>query len=176
MKKQTLLDRLKYFAAVGILIAAGFLVVFALIANIQDQKQQQALDEQTKKTSELIEQVKTLTEENKKTSQQAANYAYCNAVILAQYTQNYSPISIKDLNTCVLESFPNSTIVTPKASSITSGSNSNQSTTPTPTQNNSQSNAQNNNNVGTTPTNVLPGLQIELPCVSALGLLAISCR
>lgn len=95
-----------YRLSIGILISAAILIVLGLVSFVQNNTQQMALDEQSKRTSELVGQVKELSEQNKKISQTAVNYTYCNSMILATYTRDQKPISIDDLNKCVISSFP----------------------------------------------------------------------
>lgn len=187
-------SKVLYAVSVLAILIAAALIVFATIGFIRDNQQQTAIDDQNRQTKELVEQVKALAEQNQKTTQQAANYAYCNAVLLSQYTRTLRAITIEDLNTCVLNSFPESTVTPPvsnqqnntnNSSSSNSSSQGNTSTntpapvtpspvpttpTPTPTPN------QNSPTIGTTPTGLLPGINVSLPCVNALGLLQIGCK
>jgi len=102
IEKQAFSSKIVFALSILIIFVAAILVILAIIGYTQDNKQQEAIDNQTEKTNQLIRQ-------NQKTSQQAANYAYCNAVLLSQYTQTLQAITIEDLNTCVLKSFPGST-------------------------------------------------------------------
>lgn len=97
---------IREYAIFGILAAAAALVIFGVINVIQNRDQQSALDKQLETTNQLVNQVKQLSEENKKLSQTAANYAYCNATILAKYTQTGDPITVEDLEKCKFTSYP----------------------------------------------------------------------
>lgn len=88
------------------ILVAIFLIAFGTVYYLQAQATKEKLDDQVAKTNQLVEEVKVLTEENKENSQRAANYAYCNAYILAGYTQTLNPIQIEDLNACVVTVFP----------------------------------------------------------------------
>lgn len=199
-KRAKLSDRLLYAVSIFVIVAAALLLIFAFIDMMNNTRQQEALDTQTKKTNELVNEVKEQTEKNKKISQQAANYAHCNAVLLAQYTQTLTPIQIDDLNECVLSSFPE----TP----VDEDSNIQANVSPsTPAQQRIEAPATNVQQLSpqiqqpvqtpTIPTNpvapVVPtqptqnnpnpllsagsgGLSLQLPCINALGLLAIACR
>lgn len=185
-------SRVIYVVSILTILVAAALIIFAIVGAIDDSRQKAALDEQTKKTNQLIEQVQKQNDkiekqalQNKEISQQAANYAYCNAVLLAQYTQTLRAITIEDLNTCVLNSFPDSTIVQPDGTAQNEISGN---TTPAPTHplsapSQSTANPQPatpaapiQGGVSTQPTNLLPGINITLPCVSATPLVTLGCR
>jgi type II secretory pathway pseudopilin PulG len=106
-------DKLKNSGSWVVLITAAFLVIFGFVYAVQAQRQQEAIDKTNENTSNVLAQVKILSEQNKElakqnkeSSEKAARYAYCNAVILARYTQTGEPIKIEDLDKCVLSSFP----------------------------------------------------------------------
>lgn len=88
------------------IIVAAALICFGAVNYVQNREQQIAIEEQNKRTAQLVEEIKKLSEGNQKLSQTTVNYAYCNAMLLAKYTQDQSPIEIEDLNACVLKSFP----------------------------------------------------------------------
>jgi type II secretory pathway pseudopilin PulG len=186
-------SRVIYFVSILTILVAAALIIFAIVNAISNSRQQVALDEQTKKTNQLIEEVQKQTEKNKEISQQAANYAYCNAVLLAQYTQTLRAITIEDLNNCVLNSFPDSTITQPDGTvqNEISGNTSPAPTQPlsSPANANATAPTQGGNSpqpatpaepiqggVSTTPTNLLPGINITVPCINATPLLAVGCR
>lgn len=193
-KKQPFTQKVIYGLSILTILAAALLIIFAVVGYSQDKDQTQALEEQTRKTNELIEQ-------ERKVSQQAANYAYCNAVLLSQYTQNQVPITIEDLNTCVLTSYPDSTVTGPDGVIMPSGSSSpatsttpsnttNRSTAtpapvssnptpspiaPTPTNPVNPQPTTTNPEVSTTPNSILPGINVDLPCLNAVNLIQLSC-
>lgn len=88
------------------LLVAILLVVFGTMTYLNSQQTKDTLAEQVKQTKAVVEQNKKISEENKKLSQQNNNYAYCNAYLLAKYTQDGKPIYIEDLNKCVVTVFP----------------------------------------------------------------------
>jgi cell division protein FtsB len=88
------------------LLVAILLVVFGTMTYLNSLETKDTLEDQVRKTNQLVEQNKKLSEENSKSSQRAANYAYCNAYLLAKYTQDGKPIVIEDLNSCVVTVFP----------------------------------------------------------------------
>ena len=88
------------------LLVAILLVVFGTMTYLNQRETKNTLDEQVEKTNQLVEQNNKLIEENKESSQRAANYAYCNAYLLAKFTQDGQPIVIEDLNACVVTVFP----------------------------------------------------------------------
>lgn len=110
--KPTLKDKIAQSGVWITLVTAGFLVIFFFINAIQAQKQQETLDKQNNNIAALVQQVKTLSEQNntlskdnKKLNEQNVRYAYCNAVLLAKYTQTGEAIQIEDLDNCVLTTF-----------------------------------------------------------------------
>lgn len=197
-------SNLIYRLSIGTLIAAGILVILGLVSYVQNNAQQASLDEQSRKTNELVQQVKELSEQNKKLSQTSVNYAYCNSVILARYTQDRKPISVDDLNKCIISSFPegqgaptleqtlsnmssdaNSSANT--EDNVKANSNSVQSTSPVatnqtiPTEPKSpqsptpSDNKPTNNLLTLTPSTVLPGVKLNTPCLKVSNLLD-TCR
>lgn len=86
--------------------AAIILLIAGLVNYVQEEQQRQAIDNQTSKTNQLIEEVRSLSQENKELNQENRNYSYCNAILLAKYTQDQQPIQIDDLEKCILTSFP----------------------------------------------------------------------
>lgn len=89
------------------ILVAIFLIVFGVTSYLQNQETKSKLDEQVARTEKLAQEIKKLAEDNGKTSQRNANYAYCNAYLFAKYTQDGMPIVIEDLNKCVVTVFPN---------------------------------------------------------------------
>jgi hypothetical protein len=190
-------SNLIYRFSIGTLITAALLVILGLVSFVQNNAQQAALDEQSRKTNELVEQVKDLSEQNKKLSQTAVNYAYCNSVILARYTQNRQPITVEDLNKCVISSFPEGegapTLEDIRANmsgasspfqenQVNQNQNGNSNPTPTsptptpenPTPQNPQNPIQNtpsNNILTLNPSPLLPGLELNAPCLQITNLL-----
>lgn len=147
------------YAVFGILAAAAFFVIFGVITVIQNRDQQTSLDKQLENTRELIGQVKALSEENKKLSQTAADYAYCNATILAKFTQTGDPITVEDLAKCKYTSYPNNGGPTSfntgqggqdQSSSQLAGTGNNSSNTNSGTASNSNNGNSSNNGGGTT--------------------------
>lgn len=205
-----LITRLRDYTILIVLIAAGFLIIFGFINVTQNRAQQKSLNKQAAITNDLIAQIKALSEDNKKLSQTAANYAYCNSVILATYTQTSNPINIDDLDKCRFTSYPDSGST---QSHVSSDTLQKQLNTSEQTNNTSQIgavissiNRQNevsslnppSNNMSqppinkpvpapqpqptpspiitTTPTSLLPGLDVYSPCIDILKLLFIGCH
>lgn len=101
-------NQLMYVTAIVTLALAILTIIgFITFTVIQNNRQQATLDKTAEQTNELVKQVKELSEQNKKLSQTSVNYSYCNAVLLARYTQTLAPITIEDLEKCILISFPN---------------------------------------------------------------------
>jgi hypothetical protein len=212
--KPTASSNLLYRLSIGTLIAAALLIILSYVSYVQNNTQQASLDEQSRKTTELVQQVKDLSEQNKKLSQTAVNYAYCNSVIIARYTQDQSPITVENLNECVISSFPQGegapTIeqiragmngeLSPSAQSQTSGNRTQTpggNTTPTnpgtttpvaPSQPQNPQTPQNpqnpqnptpnrptNNLLTLEPSLLLPGVQLNTPCLQVANLLG-TCR
>lgn len=107
MKLPTLNLSDKSINAVGLAIigAAIVLLIAGIIYYVQQERQTAAIDEQAKQTNELIREVKRLSEVNKTLNEQNRNYTYCNAMLLAKFTQTQQPIIVKDLNKCAFSSF-----------------------------------------------------------------------
>lgn len=152
---QTLLDKIKESGAWITLVTAGFLLIFLFTNYVQGTKQQEILDKQTANTNALVEQTKTLSEDNKKLSEEnkaladrSVKYAYCNAVLLAQYTQTGNAIQIQDLENCILTSFPDGIDILNPESQATQRLNSNQGSGTTQTAQNTP--------VNNTPTSLNP--------------------
>lgn len=101
-------DKLFSAASLAIIGAAIMLIIAGILYFVQQERQRYAINKQTETTNQLIREVKALGEDNKKYAKQARDYAYCNAVLLAKYTQTQEPIVIDDLDKCVLTSFPDS--------------------------------------------------------------------
>lgn len=100
-------NQLMYVTAI-VTVGVAILTILGLVtwAVINSNQQEAALDKQTENTEKLLQEVKNLTEDNKKLNQTAVDYTYCNAVLLAKYTQTLTPITIQDLEKCILLSFP----------------------------------------------------------------------
>lgn len=111
--KAKLAQKLAYAISILTIIAAAVLIILAVIDFSRESEQQTTLQEQTKKTNQLIQQVKQESEANERISKEAANYAYCNSILLSAYTQTLQPIEIKDIDKCILSSFSKGTIVSP---------------------------------------------------------------
>lgn len=96
------------FNAVSLAIigAAIVLLVAGIIYYAQQERQRKAIEAQTNTTNQLINQVKAISEENRRLNTENRNFTYCNAVLLARYTQEQQPTVIEDLDKCVLQSFP----------------------------------------------------------------------
>lgn len=97
----------KTFSAVSLAVigAAIVLLIAGVTYYIQQEKQRQAIEVQSERTNQLITEVKDLSEQNRRLNEQNREYAYCNAVLLAKYTQTQEPIIIEDLEKCTLTSF-----------------------------------------------------------------------
>ncbi len=89
------------------ILVAIFLIVFGTLNFIQNRNTESKLNEQVARTEKLANEIKVIAQQNKESSQRAANYAYCNAYLFAKYTQDGWPIVIEDLNKCVVAVFPN---------------------------------------------------------------------
>lgn len=203
-QKHRALKSLRDYAIYVLLVAAGFMVIVGFVNVQQNKAQQDSLDKQVAATNQLIAELKSLSEQNKKLSQTAANYAYCNALILAKYTQTGDPISIEDLDKCKFTSYPSNTA----AQSFNSGQvtqptqnvqvASNPPTTPAQSSggNNNQGNQGNGNGntnnpppannggqeqpkpplVSLQPASPLPEVTLTTPCIGVQKLLFIGCR
>lgn len=184
----------KSISAVGLAIigAAIVLVIAGIIYYVQEERQTTAIDEQAIQTNELVKEVKKLSEDNKELNRQNRNFTYCNAMLLAKFTQTQEPIIIKDLNKCIFSSFErddavnlqapaNSQIINPqrRASQPAEQSQpSRQTTTPAPKANPTPAKP------GTTPIKKTPKSQpsnellslgddisINTPCLNVLALI-----
>lgn len=173
-------NQLMYVAAIVTLAIAILTIIgFITFTVLQNNRQQATLDQTAAQTNELVKQVKNLSEQNKKLSQTSVNYAYCNAVLLSRYTQTLSPITIQDLEKCILLSFPEGTgpvtstnnqdVIAQVAPNRTQASNtpSQGSVTP-PNNNNGTGSTTNPNNGSTGGTTTMNGLNLTIP--SLLGL------
>lgn len=181
-KRRGITDRLFYGLSVFVIIAAALLLILAYVNAISNNKQQESLDESLKKTAQLTEEVKRLSEANIKLNQTSVNYSYCNAVLVAQYTQTLLPIQIKDLNACILQSFPDSKVSTGGSGEPTALQSSNipvAQGSSAPLQSSAATNAATPNNTGGgtsgAPNPQQAGLQLTLPCLNALDLLTVGC-
>lgn len=105
-RELTIGDRIATFAAFTTIAIAAILIGFGTFNIVQSNRQQESLEGQTARTNQLIEDVKALTKENKKLNQQNVNYAFCNAELVARFTQTQQAIYIQDLENCILTSFP----------------------------------------------------------------------
>lgn len=172
-------------ASLAVIGAAIVLIVAGVGYYVQQERQRAATDYQTAQTNKLILDIKKLGEQNKNLNQTSNNYAYCNAVLLSQYTQTHNAITIEDLDKCVLTSFPNGVnapqqssaiqgntptfngaalqggTITPQASGNTNTSN----TTNNPPSSSPQQPASNSSPVLTVPDL----LQLNAPCLNVLG-------
>lgn len=72
---------------------------------IQAEQQRAAIERQTSRTDQLIIEIKALSEENRSLNKQNRDYAYCNSVLFAKYTQDQKPIVIDDLQKCGFSSY-----------------------------------------------------------------------
>lgn len=165
----------KTFSAVSLIVigAAILFVIAATLYYIQQERQRDAIEDATSKTNELILEVRKIAEQDR-------NYSYCNAVLVAKYTQDQQPIVIEDLDRCVFKSFP-------RGSAPTKGVQSNAQTflapqnalTPSATQQSSTTPIQPASPVQpVTPTNPnaptlsVPNLlQVTTPCIEAFGII-----
>lgn len=174
-------SRFEYGFAVIVLIIAAVLLSLGVYNFVQAQQRKATDQQQIEQVKQLTKQVKDLSQQNKQLNQTANNYAYCNAQILAKYTQTQQPITISDLNACVLSSFPsgstapnsgqspiqnNQTQRSSSPSSVQSSPSSSSALQPaasTPSQPSQPSNPQ-----PTTPPSILT--TPLLPCVDLLGI------
>lgn len=209
MNKHTLTSRLSQAGAWITLIIAAFLIIALFVGTVQRKKQQESLDKQTNNTNLILQQVKDLGQQNKdlgqqnkKLSEQNAKYAYCNATLLAEYTQTGAAIKIEDLENCILTTFPegadilNSSPATPQGQDssqdlgIVNQTAQNGQTNNPPNASNPQSPSNNppsNPNPKPEPTPVLtprpgvtvsptfltPGIKLDIPCVGVPQILKI---
>lgn len=182
--------------SLAIIGAAIVLVIAGTAYFVQQERQRTAINEQIAQTNKLIDQLKVIGNENKALNRQNRDFAYCNAVLLAKYTQDQSPIVIEDLNKCVLTSFPKDEGVDPilqdNATVFLGSPNPTltvermlpsgevaefdepvtfpEATTPPP------ANTNQNNSQNSAPLAEVPGvLKLELPCVS-VGRLVKTCQ
>ena len=156
--------------SLAIIGAAAVLMIAGIAYYAQQERQRIAIDLQTSRTNQLISEVKAISEENQRLNRQNSNYAYCNATILAKYTQDQQPIVIDDLNACILSSFPQDSTISPVTQATiapsTAGSAQGAQTAQTP-----QSSTSPAQGGGATPTRGRPTpsiLGVPLPCVNFL--------
>lgn len=96
----------------ALLIALGIsLLIFSMIVMAGQNRlinQVRTLSEQNKTLSEdnqrLNKETKKLGEDNQTIAKQNRSYTRCIATIFAQYTQDFVPVVINDLDTCTLDS------------------------------------------------------------------------
>jgi hypothetical protein len=103
-------QRLLYALASAGLLIAGVIILFAFSVNNNANTQKSLIEQEVQKTNQIASDnnklsrvIQKLSEENKQLNQTTLNYAYCNAVLVAQYTQTLQPITIVNLNDCVLK-------------------------------------------------------------------------
>lgn len=165
------------YVAIALTLLLLLLGIFALVQN------REATEKETDQTTELVKEVKRLSEENKKLNETSNSYAYCNAVLIARYTQTREAITIEDLEKCILISFPEA-----GSSPSTSIDVTRQPITQQPAQNNPTPSQPSNPQQPNSPTPApetpsdertrisipsilgLPGLNVE-PCVDLLMLI-----
>lgn len=162
------------YVAIALTIFLLLLGIYALVQN------REATQKETDQTTELVKEVKRLSEENKKLNETSNNYAYCNAVLVAKYTQTLKPITIEDLEKCILISFPEggtlpSTSVNLTKQPVTQESDETVQTPSSPEQPSKPSPAEETSSDERTKVSVpsilgLPGLNVE-PCVNLLMLI-----
>lgn len=202
VKKPGISDRLVFFGSIATLLLAAVLIIFALFNAVNNQKQQAAINKQTETTNELVKEVRDLSEQNKDLAQTAANYAYCNSILLASYTQDQAPITVEDLNKCVFTSFPDGQGAPTTASNLQGTINTSNTSRSSQTSSTSGSSVQPAGNGNTQPsggtvvippsttiqpsnsspllqvqpTSILPSIDLGIPCIDT-GLLGIrTCR
>lgn len=176
----SLLNRLKFLGAMAIIFAGALLVILALFTYFKGLETSDRLDDQSQKISEIVQQNKELTQQNKELSRQAANYAYCNILLLSKYSQDQRPFTVEDANKCVSTSFNGNTAPETQSSSV--------NWMPQPqTQTQTQAQAQTQKPVnsprpsaspsptpsrspllGIDKTPLTPGVHLTLPCLSLL--------
>lgn len=185
----SLLNRLKFLGAMAIIFAGALLVILALFTYFKGLETSDRLDDQSQKISEIVQQNKELTQQNKELSRQAANYAYCNILLLSKYSQDQMPFTVQDANECVSTSFNGNTAPETLSSDtnwtpmVTQNQTQNQnqttkpatpanptpkpttnpSPTPTPTPAVTRSPL-----LGIDKTPLTPGVHLTLPCLSLL--------
>lgn len=179
------LTRNANFVSFAVIGAAIVLLIAGVTVFVQQERQRVAINEQIAQTNKLIEEVKDLSETNKEINEENRNFAYCNAMLLARYTQNQLPIVIEDLNKCVLSSFPENETAPQNSSSApaepqqpTSSVERSPAATPSPVVTPPRAPVQpivptvpRNEAQSPEPLAQVPGLlELNLPCVNVLGL------
>lgn len=114
-------ERLLYLSFALTILVTSALIAALFILKSQNASQTSLLNDTITKLNNQATDIKNLAKDNKALNQRAINYAHCNAVIIATYTQTLSPITIKDLDKCLLES---------PAVSLQPGTGANTGTTP----------------------------------------------
>lgn len=150
------------YVAIALTIFLLLLGIYALVRN------REATQKETDQTTELVKEVKRLSEENKRLNATSNSYAYCNAVLVAKYTQTLKPITIEDLEKCILISFPE-----PETSPSTSINLTRQPVAQQPTENNQTPNQPNSPVQPNNPTptqETPPDERVEVSVPSILGL------
>lgn len=92
--------------SLAIIGAAIVLLIAGTIYYVQQERQRKAIEQQTSTTNQLIKEVKSISEENRRLNKENRNFTYCTGVLFAKWTQEQQPIIIEDLNACALSSFP----------------------------------------------------------------------
>lgn len=100
-------ERLLYLAFGLTILVTGALIAGLLILRSQNAGQTALINDAIGKLNSQATTIENLAKDNKALNQQQINYTYCNAVIIARWTQTQQPIQIKDLNKCVLENQKN---------------------------------------------------------------------
>lgn len=167
----------KTFSAISLIVigAAILFVVAGTLYYIQQERQRGAIEEATSKTNELILEVRKIAEQDR-------NYSYCNAVLIAKYTQDQQPIFIEDLDKCIFSSFPRGegpsegvqsnaqTFLMPQNASTPSPQQPTNIQPASPVQPVTPTNP--NTPATTAPTLNVPNLlQVTTPCINALGVI-----
>lgn len=150
---------------VGIIVAAILAVAigFAVLIATQNRLlgQVQGLSEQNK---DLIVQTKHTGEQNQSIAKQNRSYTRCIATVFAQYTHDFNPVTITNLDTCTIDSQT-------KTTNNTSTGGTAPQTSPQPTAAPDNTNAQPPKSTAppaqqpSQPVNVL-GIPLCLPLVS----------
>lgn len=181
----SLLNRLKFLGAMATIFAGALLIILALFTYFNGVTSVSKLDDQSQKISELVQQNKDLTQQAKDNAKRAANYAYCNILLISKYSQDQRPFTVEDANKCVTTSFDANTAPLTQQSTInsqtpvaqttpkTQTTTPSQSSTPAPTQSTSPTTS-NTPTVSRDPlldidkTNLTPGVHLTLPCLNLL--------
>lgn len=130
----------------GLLVIMGvMLLVFSMIMISNQNRLISQVRDLAEQNNALSKQNRVLGEENQSIAKQNRAYSRCIATIFAQYTHDFVPITITNLDTCTLDSQTQATDSTPPGGTAPGPSSAQPQVQPQPQP------AQPQNSTGTTP-------------------------